>query len=74
MASRDIQAGDDAEVPGTSILGIIPHQLRGRLAQFGNTIITGAAFDRCSGCSEIVGEMHFATAISLIGMLGLGAV
>ncbi|KAG9102321.1 Autophagy protein 7 [Ceratobasidium sp. UAMH 11750] len=37
-----------------SILGLVPHQLRGFLAQFNNKLITGAAYDKCTGCSETV--------------------
>jgi len=48
------QAGSANGGPGTSILGFVPHQLRGFLAQFRNMLITGAAYDRCTGCSEIV--------------------
>jgi len=48
------QAGGADAGPGTSILGLVPHQLRGFLAQFRNMLITGAAYDRCTGCSEIV--------------------
>lgn len=33
---------------------MVPHQLRGFLAQFNNKLITGAAYDRCTGCSETV--------------------
>jgi ubiquitin-like modifier-activating enzyme ATG7 len=44
---------EDAAAAG-SILGMVPHQIRGFLAQFRNIPITGAAFDRCTGCSETV--------------------
>lgn len=37
-----------------SVLGLVPHQLRGFLAQFRNMPIVGAAYDRCTGCSETV--------------------
>jgi ubiquitin-like modifier-activating enzyme ATG7 len=37
-----------------SVLGLVPHQLRGFLAQFKNVFITGAAYSRCTGCSETV--------------------
>ncbi|KIJ65777.1 hypothetical protein HYDPIDRAFT_27010 [Hydnomerulius pinastri MD-312] len=37
-----------------SVLGLVPHQLRGFLAQFRNLPITGAAYDKCTGCSETV--------------------
>jgi ubiquitin-like modifier-activating enzyme ATG7 len=48
------QAGQENAGVGTSILGLVPHQLRGYLAQFRNMLITGSAYDRCTGCSEIV--------------------
>jgi ubiquitin-like modifier-activating enzyme ATG7 len=38
----------------SSVLGLVPHQLRGFLAQFKNVHITGAAYSRCTGCSETV--------------------
>lgn len=48
-------------LPGTrgsqqeeSILGLVPHQLRGSLARFTNVLVTGAAYERCTACSEIV--------------------
>lgn len=50
------QAGIENAGPGVSILGLIPHQIRGFLAQFRNMLITGAAYDRCTGCSEIVSK------------------
>jgi len=39
---------------GGSVLGLVPHQLRGFLAQFRNMQIVGSAYDRCTGCSETV--------------------
>jgi ubiquitin-like modifier-activating enzyme ATG7 len=36
------------------VLGLVPHQLRGFLAQFRTLLVTGAAYDRCTGCSETV--------------------
>ncbi|CAG8483984.1 236_t:CDS:10 [Paraglomus occultum] len=35
-------------------LGIIPHQMRGFLAEFNNMIIVGQAYDKCTACSERV--------------------
>ncbi|KAF8578839.1 E1-like protein-activating [Ramaria rubella] len=51
--------GGASDVPGTpqgedGVLGLVPHQLRGYLAQFRNMLITGAAYNRCTGCSETV--------------------
>ena len=37
------------------MLGLVPHQLRGFLAQFRNMQIVGAAYSCCTGCSETVG-------------------
>ncbi|KAG2153424.1 hypothetical protein DEU56DRAFT_868769 [Suillus clintonianus] len=50
------QANGAAADPSTSgsVLGLVPHQLRGFLAQFRNLPITGAAYDKCTGCSETV--------------------
>ncbi|KIK68841.1 hypothetical protein GYMLUDRAFT_34831 [Collybiopsis luxurians FD-317 M1] len=44
----------DENGEGSSVLGLVPHQLRGYLAQFRNLHIVGAAYDRCTGCSETV--------------------
>ena len=50
--------GKDSQQPQRedegSVLGLVPHQLRGFLAQFRNVQIVGAAYDRCTGCSETV--------------------
>ena len=50
------QTGSDVADPSTSgsVLGLVPHQLRGFLAQFRNMPIVGAAYDKCTGCSETV--------------------
>ncbi|KAF8513191.1 hypothetical protein JB92DRAFT_2924654 [Gautieria morchelliformis] len=37
-----------------SVLGLVPHQLRGYLAQFRNMLVTGAAYKSCTGCSDTV--------------------
>ncbi|KAF8548892.1 E1-like protein-activating [Imleria badia] len=44
----------DASASASSVLGLVPHQLRGFLAQFRTLLITGAAYDRCTGCCEAV--------------------
>lgn len=50
------QSGSESADPSKSgsVLGLVPHQLRGFLAQFRNMPIVGAAYDRCTGCSETV--------------------
>ncbi|KAK4052542.1 Autophagy protein 7 [Microbotryomycetes sp. JL221] len=42
----------EVDVSQQSPLGIVPHQIRGFLAQFNNLKITGQAYDRCTGCSD----------------------
>ncbi|KAG8797034.1 Autophagy protein 7 [Serendipita sp. 398] len=43
------------ETDGTnSILGLVPHQIRGFLAEFKNILVTAQQFERCTGCSEKV--------------------
>jgi len=37
-----------------SVLGQVPHQLRGFLNQFRAMPLVGAAYDKCTGCSETV--------------------
>ncbi|CAA7262945.1 unnamed protein product [Cyclocybe aegerita] len=38
----------------SSVLGLVPHQLRGFLGQFRTMPLVGAAYDKCTGCSETV--------------------
>jgi len=46
------------------ILGMVPHQLRGFLAQFRNIPIVGAAYDKCTGCSETVSRIMLSYSVS----------
>ncbi|KAL0953093.1 hypothetical protein HGRIS_004364 [Hohenbuehelia grisea] len=54
------QKGNEVADPSTSgsVLGLVPHQLRGFLAQFRNMHIVGAAYKRCTGCSDTVLEAY----------------
>ncbi|KAG5636736.1 hypothetical protein H0H81_006994 [Sphagnurus paluster] len=56
-ATQDPSAHSDP-ANGGSVLGLVPHQLRGFLAQFRNLHIVGAAYDRCTGCSETVVQTY----------------
>ncbi|KAF8154668.1 hypothetical protein B0H34DRAFT_783781 [Crassisporium funariophilum] len=48
-------ANSNPEEDGTSsVLGLVPHQLRGFLGQFRTMPLVGAAYERCTGCSEAV--------------------
>nr|VWO94440.1 Ubiquitin-like modifier-activating enzyme ATG7 (ATG12-activating enzyme E1 ATG7) (Autophagy-related protein 7) [Ganoderma boninense] len=51
-------ASEDAGHGHESILGLVPHQLRGFLGQFRNVPIVGSAYNRCTGCSETVLEAY----------------
>ncbi|EST08739.1 UBA/THIF-type NAD/FAD binding fold [Kalmanozyma brasiliensis GHG001] len=51
---EDAQAIADA----STVLGIVPHQLRGFLAQFNTLRVVGQAYDRCTGCSASVVEAY----------------
>ncbi|KAI9727361.1 MAG: Autophagy protein 7 [Chrysothrix sp. TS-e1954] len=37
--------------PPESILGLVPHQIRGFLSSFSNLLISGPSYDSCSACS-----------------------
>lgn len=37
-----------------SVLGQVPHQLRGFLGQFKTMLLVGPSYDKCTGCSETV--------------------
>jgi ubiquitin-like modifier-activating enzyme ATG7 len=52
------QDSQESQREGGSVLGLVPHQLRGFLAQFRNMQIVGAAYDRCTGCSETVRRLR----------------
>ncbi|KAL1948012.1 hypothetical protein VTO73DRAFT_12087 [Trametes versicolor] len=51
---QDSATAAAAAAEAESILGIVPHQLRGFLAQFRNVPIVGPAYTKCTGCSETV--------------------
>ncbi|OAJ39464.1 E1-like protein-activating enzyme Gsa7p/Apg7p [Batrachochytrium dendrobatidis JEL423] len=40
--------------PGASILGAMPHQIRGHLGQFNNILVVGHAYDKCPACSKSI--------------------
>ncbi|THH04091.1 hypothetical protein EW145_g5776 [Phellinidium pouzarii] len=50
----NFQDDQDESAAYKSVLGVVPHQLRGFLAQFRTMPIVGAAYDRCTGCSEAI--------------------
>ncbi len=54
------QSAEDAPAiaNATTVLGIVPHQLRGFLAQFNTLRVVGQAYDRCTGCSASVVDVY----------------
>ncbi|KAK4047905.1 Autophagy protein 7 [Microbotryomycetes sp. JL201] len=52
MTEAQSRTSDQVGSSPGSPLGLVPHQIRGFLAQFNNLRITGQAYDRCTGCSE----------------------
>jgi ubiquitin-like modifier-activating enzyme ATG7 len=52
IASRASNAPRSTSTVPASPLGIVPHQLRGYLADFNTLKITGQSYDRCTGCSQ----------------------
>lgn len=54
-SSNASNTSDDANSSKyTSVLGIVPHQLRGFLSQWRTMQIVGSAYDKCTGCGEAV--------------------
>ena len=54
-APAPLNANSSSEEEGSNgVLGLVPHQLRGFLGQFKNMPLVGAAYDKCTGCSETV--------------------
>lgn len=49
-----------------SVLGLVPHQLRGYLAEFRTVPVKGAAFSRCTGCGDAVLEAYERDAWTLV--------
>lgn len=57
--SRMDAGPDTAHTPSpSSILGLLPHQIRGFLGQFNHLLIVGQAYDKCTACSEKVDGTH----------------
>ncbi|KAG8932462.1 Autophagy protein 7 [Tulasnella sp. 418] len=54
VASNNRTQDEVSEDEHSGVLGLVPHQIRGYLARFNNMLITGAAFNSCTGCSETV--------------------
>ncbi|KAJ1018159.1 hypothetical protein NDA16_005025 [Ustilago loliicola] len=62
------QGVEDAQAiaNATTVLGIVPHQLRGFLAQFNTLRVVGQAYDRCTGCSASVIEAYRSSGFEML--------
>ncbi|KAG0267538.1 Autophagy protein 7 [Actinomortierella ambigua] len=38
----------------STVLGVLPHQIRGFLGRYQNLLISGQAYDRCTACSDAI--------------------
>lgn len=72
-APADLAAGpNDSREESASPLGLVPHQLRGQLGQWRTLLIEGAAYDRCTGCSQIVYHLPSIASVSCLVALRIG--
>lgn len=63
-STRSSDSSDSKE--GESLLGVIPHQIRGQLSRFDNVQITGMAYECCTACSEVVTNTYRTEGIGMI--------
>ncbi len=51
-------APTDSLPEGSSLLGLVPHQIRGFSSHFQSLILSGARFECCTACSTTVGKAY----------------
>ncbi|CAH7671090.1 hypothetical protein BY996DRAFT_4576611 [Phakopsora pachyrhizi] len=51
---QDSRSLEESSPGKESVLGTVPHQVRGFLSKFENLKLVGPAYDKCTGCSERV--------------------
>ncbi|TIC61802.1 hypothetical protein E3Q03_02533 [Wallemia mellicola] len=72
MLASILQHPDQHNAPSSrgeeqgSILGVIPHQIRGMLARFNNIQITGQAYDCCTACSDVIINRYHEEGIDML--------
>jgi ubiquitin-like modifier-activating enzyme ATG7 len=49
-----------------SILGVIPHQLRGNLGMYGLNMLHGVAYSKCTACSPAVVDAYLKGGVEFI--------
>lgn len=54
MAPASMMGVDDTSPELSTELGIVPHQIRGHLDRFQNSVLICRTFDRCTACSKKV--------------------
>lgn len=50
--------GQPKQADDSHPLGDVPHQIRGFLTSFSNTIVTGRSYDCCSACSDRITDEY----------------
>lgn len=50
----------------TESFGVLPHQIRGHLSTFKNTIIQGEAYEQCTACSKAIIDKYRAEDVDFI--------
>ncbi|KDR82941.1 hypothetical protein GALMADRAFT_238629 [Galerina marginata CBS 339.88] len=64
--NTNASSNSDPEDGLSSVLGLVPHQLRGFLGQFRTMPLVGASYDKCTGCSETVLKAYETEGFSML--------
>ncbi|KAJ3254948.1 Autophagy protein 7 [Boothiomyces macroporosus] len=54
-ADQNVSVSDSAN---STVLGVLPHQIRGFLSHFQNLVLVGAGYNKCSACSDPVLQQY----------------
>eukprot|EP00656_Telonema_subtile_P013654 TRINITY_DN16937_c0_g1_i1.p1 TRINITY_DN16937_c0_g1~~TRINITY_DN16937_c0_g1_i1.p1 ORF type:complete len:185 (+),score=18.38 TRINITY_DN16937_c0_g1_i1:148-702(+) len=52
------QASGDALGPAETVLGVVPHQIRGTVSDYHTSVMYGHYYDKCTGCSDIIVDLY----------------
>lgn len=52
------QASTDSLGPAESVLGIIPHQIRGSVSDYTMSVMYGHYYDKCTACSDVIVDLY----------------
>ncbi|KAG0244754.1 Autophagy protein 7 [Actinomortierella wolfii] len=57
-SNPDRETQDAWQQQASTVLGVLPHQIRGFLSRYQNLLIAGQAYDRCTACSDPILEAY----------------